>query len=166
MVPMLLALVILLAVAVVALTVGCRSHVVPPVPTQHVTDRAGMLTPETRSILETKLEVYKQQTGHEVIVWTDRLLPRHIPIETFAEAAFSGWGIGRKGASDGVALFLFADDRQMRIEVGVGLTGRLGGIERSRIINSTMKPRLRAGTRDEAVTTGVDEILRTIGDPR
>ena len=57
----------------------------------------------------------------------------------------SAWGVGRKGRDDGVAMFIFSDDRRMRIEDGYGLegnVGRAGGTDRPR---NEMAPRIRAG---------------------
>ena len=75
-----------------------------------------------------------------------------MPIEDWAVRAFAAWRVGRKGIDDGVALFVFADDRKVRIEVGYGLEDRVPDAVASRIIGDRSIPRLRAGDRDGAVT--------------
>ena len=48
-----------------------------------------------------------------------------VPIEDWAVRAFAEWKVGRKGLDNGVALFVFAEDRALRIEVGYGLEDRV-----------------------------------------
>ena len=53
-------------------------------------------------------------------------------------------------------MFIFSDDRKMRIEVGYGLEGNVPDARAGRIIENDMAPRIRAGDRDGAVQAGVD----------
>ena len=69
------------------------------------------------------------------------------PIEDFAERAFEAWKVGRAGLDDGVVLFVFADDRTVRIEVGYGLEPVLPDAICSRIITERITPLLKAVTR-------------------
>jgi uncharacterized protein len=65
--------------------------------------------------------------------------------------AFQASKVGRKGLDDGLILFIMADDRRQRIEVGYGLEGEVPDAMASRIINEIIVPRLQAGDRDGAV---------------
>ena len=135
---------------------------IPPAPTAFVTDRAGFLSPAYATKLSTQLEDYERGTGHQVIVWIDRTTGG-VPIEDWAVRAFSAWGVGRKGHDDGVAMFIFSDDRKLRIEVGYGLEGNVPDARAGRIIQHDMVPRIRAGDRDGAVQAGVDSLIAAIG---
>ena len=135
---------------------------IPPAPTQFVTDRAGFLSPAYATKLTTQLEDYERGTGHQVIVWIDRTTGG-VPIEDWAVRAFAAWGVGRKGHDDGVAMFIFSDDRKLRIEVGYGLEGSVPDARAGRIIQYDMVPRIRAGDRDGAVQAGVDSLIAAIG---
>ena len=135
---------------------------IPAAPTQFVTDRAGFLTPGFAAELTRQLEDYQRGTGHQLIVWIDRTLGGE-PLEDWTAKAFKAWGVGRKEHNDGVALFIFSDDRKLRIEVGYGLEGNVPDARAGRIIQNDMVPRIRAGDRDGAVKAGVDALIAAIG---
>ena len=135
---------------------------IPPAPTAFVTDRAGFLSPAYATKLTTQLEDYQRGTGHQVIVWIDRTTGG-VPIDDWAVRAFAAWGVGRKDHNDGVAMFIFSDDRKLRIEVGYGLEGNVPDARAGRIIQNDMVPRIRAGDRDGAVQAGVDALIAAIG---
>jgi uncharacterized protein len=134
----------------------------PPVPVRWVTDSAGYLSDAARVALDRKLQEYESQTGHSVLVWIDRSTGG-VPIQDFGVRAFHAWGVGRKGKSDGLVIFLFTDDRKVRIEVGYGLEDKVPDAIASRIIREQMTPLLAAGNHDRAVQAGVDAVLAAIG---
>lgn len=133
----------------------------PPRPTQYVTDNAGVLSETTVQNLDSELLRYEKATGHRVIVWIDQTTG-DVPLEDWTVNAAHTWKIGRKGVDDGAVLFLFMKDRKIRIEVGYGLEGSLTDADSSRIINDTIRPRMRAGDTDAAVQAGIDRMLLTI----
>ena len=87
-----------------------------------------------------------------------------VPIEDWAVRAFEAWRIGRKGIDDGLALFVFSEDRRLRVEVGYGLEDRVTDLVATRVINDEIVPRIRAGERDAAVRAGVDRLMTVVGD--
>lgn len=134
----------------------------PPAPTQWVTDRAGFLSPQAEQQLNARLRAFEQATGSQVVVWIDKTLGREA-LEDFAVRTFDAWNIGRAGKDDGVALFVFAEDRKLRIEVGYGLEGVLPDAIANRIIQERTVPLLRAGQPDAAINAAVSGILEAIG---
>src|ERR1035437_6169294 len=82
---------------------------IPPAPTQWVTDTAGFLSAQTRESLNARLQQYEAATKHQVIVYIGDTTGG-VPIEDWAVRAYKGWGIGRKGMDDGLALFIMARD--------------------------------------------------------
>jgi len=134
---------------------------VPPSPTRWATDNAGFLSPPVRQALDARLESYERATGHQVVVWIDRTLAG-AALDDWAVRTFQAWKVGRKGLDDGIAMFVFADDRKIDIEVGYGLEDRVPDAVAARIIREVMAPRLQAGDRDGAVTAGVDAVLAAI----
>jgi uncharacterized protein len=155
----------LLAACIVAGAAAARAETpVPEAPTRWVTDEAAFLSPAARDALDARLGAYAQKTGHQVIVYIGPTTGG-VPIEDWAVRAFARWRVGRKGIDDGVALFIFSDDRKLRIEVGYGLEDKLTDAGASRIIRERMVPRIRAGDRDGAVNAGVDAILGAVGVP-
>jgi uncharacterized protein len=133
----------------------------PPAPRRWVTDTAGLLSEGARDQLDARLEAYERQTGKQVVVHVGKTLDG-VPIEDFAVRAFEAWGIGKKGRDDGLALFVFAEDRKLRIEVGYGLEGVVPDAIASRVISDVIAPRLRAGDADGAIGAGVDALLAAI----
>jgi len=134
----------------------------PPSPTRFVTDGAGFLSAPAQDELEQRLARYERDTGHQVLLWIGQTTGGE-PLESWAVRAFAAWRVGRKGLDDGVAVFILAADRRVRIEVGYGLEDRVPDAVAARIIGDQMIPRLRAGDRDGAARAGVSGVLQAVG---
>ena len=146
-------------------TAFAKAPPVPPAPTRWVTDSAGLLSTDARTALDTRLETYQKTTGHQVIVWIAPTIGEE-NLEEWSARVFTTWGIGRKGEDDGLALFVFPNDRAMRIEIGYGLEDKLTDAYAKRIITEAIAPQLAAGHNDVAIQNGVDQILARLGgDP-
>jgi uncharacterized protein len=150
------------ATAAAAQPAGTPAASTPPSPARFVTDGAGFLSAPTRDELEQRLARYERDTGHQVLLWIGQTTGGE-PIESWAVRAFAAWRVGRKGLDDGVAVFILAADRRVRIEVGYGLEDRLPDALASRIIAEQMIPRLRAGDQDGAARAGVSGVLAALG---
>jgi uncharacterized protein len=154
----------LAAMALAALAAPARAETpIPAPPTTWVTDRAAFLSPATKDQLDQQLGAWAARTGHQLLVYIDRTTGG-VPIEDWAVKAFESWRVGRKGIDDGVVLFVFSDDRRLRVEVGYGLEDRITDLTASRLINDEMAPRIRAGDRDGAVRAGVSRLMSVVGD--
>ena len=134
----------------------------PPPPTRWVTDGPSFLSPAAREDLDQRLKAYQAGTGHQVLVWIGRTTGGD-PLEDWTVRAFAAWKVGRAGLDDGLVLFVFTEDRKVRMEVGYGLEGQVPDLVASRIIRETILPRLSAGDADGAVNAGVDRILKVVG---
>lgn len=134
----------------------------PPPPTRWVTDTAGFISEDTRRALDARLQQYERDTGRQVVVWIGQSTGDE-PLESWAVRTFDAWNLGRAGEDDGVAIFVFAQDRKLRIEVGYGLEGDLPDAYASRIIQETAVPRLRAGDPDGAIDATVSAVLSRLG---
>jgi uncharacterized protein len=138
---------------------------IPPSPTRWVTDTAGFLTRATADSLDGRLEDFERRTGRQVIVYIGRTTG-DVSIEDWAAKAFAAWKVGRRGIEDGLILFLMAEDRRVRIEVGYGLEPVVTDLAASRIIRDILIPRLQSGDNDGAVTEAVTALLATAsGEP-
>jgi len=132
---------------------------VPPSPGRWATDEAGFLSPQAVAALDARLENFERQTGHQVLVYVGRTLGEGAVIEDWAVKTFEAWKVGRRGLDDGLVLFIMAEDRKMRIEVGYGLEDRVPDIRAFRVINDILIPGFRAGRPDEAVDKAVSSLL-------
>jgi uncharacterized protein len=138
----------------------------PAKPARYVTDNAAVLSADRAQKLDKQLEQFEKQTSDQLIVYIDKKVPDGTTLEEMGAQAIHEWGIGQKSKNNGVILFLFTDDRKMRIEVGYGLEGSLTDAKSKLITSSIMKPRLRNGDYAGAVEQGVAAILNTIkGEP-
>jgi uncharacterized protein len=138
---------------------------IPPSPTQYVTDTVGFLSAADVDRLDTRLRDYEQQTQHQVIVYIGSTTG-DVPIEDWANVAFERWGVGRKGLDDGLALFIMAKDRRLRIEVGYGLEKDIGDLRASQVIQEVITPRLRSGDNAGAVEAGIEALIQRIESPQ
>jgi uncharacterized protein len=154
----------LLACALVCLPlVAARAAEVPipPPPAQWATDAAGFMTPQALQAVNSRLENFERATGSQVLVWIGNTTGDAV-LEDWTVRAFARWKVGRKGLDNGLVLFVFANDRRARIEVGYGLEGKVPDAIASRILNEVILPRIGAGDRDGAIEAGVDALLGAI----
>jgi uncharacterized protein len=135
-----------------------------PTPTAWVTDRARLLAPETVERLDARLAEVERASGRQVLVFIDRSTGG-VPLEDWTARAFAAWHVGRKGLDDGVVLFVFTEDRRLRIEVGYGLEATIPDARAARILSEVVAPPLKAGQPDRAIEAGVDALLSALGSP-
>ncbi|MDD5110431.1 MAG: TPM domain-containing protein [Patescibacteria group bacterium] len=141
-----------------ALALPASAYYNPGTPSGFVSDYANLLNAGQRQALEAKLAQFSQATRHELAVVTIPSLQGDT-IENFAVGLFQDWGIGKKGADNGILLLIAKDDREMRIEIGYGLEGALTDAQASWIIANVMRPAFRAGQYFEGIDGAVDKII-------
>jgi uncharacterized protein len=131
----------------------------PPKPERYVTDRAGILPSDRADALNRKLEQFERDTSNQILVWIDRRLPENFVLEDFTVRAFQKWKVGQEKQDNGAVLFVFVDDRKLRIEVGYGLEGVLPDIIAKRIIEDEIVPRFRANDYPGGIEAGADAMI-------
>ena len=149
------------AFAVAALAAPLRAakeDTLPPKPARYVTDRAGVLGGRAES-LNSKLEDFEKETSDQIIVWVDRKIPENFTLEEFTVAAARKWQVGQAGRNNGAVLFVFTEDRKMRIEVGYGLEGSLPDALAHRIQEEEILPRFRSGDYPGGIEAGVTAMM-------
>lgn len=151
----------MIAALVLPALLAAADFKIPPTPDHYVTDNAGALSSDARAKIENELQAYEKATGHQIIVYIDKTTG-DVPLETFTGESADHWKVGRKGKDDGAVLFVFMDDHKLRIEVGYGLESSLTDADSSRIINDVIRPRMKAGDVDGAVSSGVAAMLTTV----
>jgi uncharacterized protein len=150
----------ILAVAAASFARADRyDELIPEKPQRYVTDRAGILRSGQPESLNAKLEQFEKETSNQVLVWIDNKLPEGFTLEDFTVRAAQKWGAGQKAEDNGVVLFVFPEDRKVRIEVGYGLEGAIPDVTAKRIIENEILPRFRAGDMAGGVEAGTDAIL-------
>ena len=140
---------------------AAQANRIPPPPDRWATDEAGFISAGTRAEIDTRLEAYERETGHQVLLYISRTTG-DMPLEDFTARSFAAWKVGRKGLDDGLVLFIFADDHKIRIETGYGLEGIVPDAVAGRVINNILVPGIQRGDADGAVREAVSSLLETI----
>lgn len=124
--------------------IGKAAEITIPAPVGdiYVQDFANVLTVEERAQLISMGRALENQTSAQVAVLTVDTT-KGVPMEEFANEAFRKYGIGTRQENNGVMLVLALHDRQVRIEVGYGLEGRIPDGKAGRILDQYAIPYLQ-----------------------
>ena len=133
-------------------------------PQGYVSDFAHVLDDRSRQALETYCGQVQQATGVQMALVTIDSLDDQ-PIEDFTNTLARKWGVGQKGANEGVLLLLAIKDHKDRIEVGYGLEPSLpDGFVGSVLLD--MRPQLRAGNYGAALMAGAESMATRIAQAK
>jgi uncharacterized protein len=130
---------------------------VPPTPTSRVNDYVSALASSDRQRLERLLAEGEGATKVQMAVAIFRSLQGE-KLEDYTLRVANQWGIGRAGVNDGVVLFIFMDDRKMRLEVGKGLEAVISNDVAADILRDAVAPQLREGR----VAAGVEGAVNAV----
>lgn len=130
----------------------------PPPPTAYFNDYAGLVSAADAQRLDAKLRRFADETSTQVLVVVFPSLPSP-SLEDFTVRTAEAWRVGRKDWDNGAVLFVFVNDRKMRIETGYGLEGALPDQLAGRILDNEVRPRFRAGDWAGGLEAGIDGIL-------
>jgi uncharacterized protein len=123
--------------------VSAQDRTVPsPAGDIYVQDFAQVLTESERAEIRSLGRALEDKTTAQVAVLTVDTTGDQ-PIQEFSNTAFRQYGIGSKGADNGVLIVLAMADRKVWIEVGYGLEGRLPDGKVGRILDEYTVPYLK-----------------------
>lgn len=153
---------LLLLVFLTVLASGGSAQSVLELPLRgRVMDHANLLTSEAEGLLTEQLAQHEASTTNQVVVLTLFSLDGR-SVEEVANVLFNRWGLGQDGRDNGVLLLVAREDRELRIEVGLGLEGDLTDAEAGRIIRNVIVPAFRGDDYQGGILSGVSAILGTI----
>ena len=133
----------------------------PPL-TGRVVDQAGLLSSQTRSDLERQLAEHEKATTEQVVVAILSSLQGY-PIEEYGVQLARRWGIGQAKQNNGAVLIIVPSAREVRVEVGYGLEGRLTDALSHAIIQNEILPYFKQGNYEAGVVHGTQAILAVLG---
>lgn len=136
-----------------------EGRIVPPRPRDYVADRAGILDPGAARALNGRLLQFERETSNQLVVFVDRRVPTGTTLEELGASTIRHWGVGQKGKDNGAILFVFVDDRTMRIEAGYGLESVLTDARSKRITSQIIKPLFRQERYAEGIEAGAQAIM-------
>jgi uncharacterized protein len=114
-----------------------------PNPPRLVNDFAGVLSPDERASLESKLVAYNDSTSTQFAI----VIIRTYGIYDRADYTFrlaNKWQIGQKGKNNGLLITVAVDDRKYFIATGYGLEGSIPDAVARRVGEQYFKPNFRA----------------------
>lgn len=143
------------------ITSSGRALDIPAPTTYWVNDFAGVLKPETKERLESKLRTFEKETTTQIVVAIFPSLEDE-SLEDFTVRLAESWKIGQKNNNNGALFAIFMKEHKARIEVGYGLEGALTDALSSRIIRNELAPDFKAGNYDAGVEKTVDAIMKAV----
>ncbi|HEY7111904.1 MAG TPA: TPM domain-containing protein [Thermoanaerobaculia bacterium] len=152
-------LLVLSAVSAPVLRADRYDEQIPSKPARYVTDRAGVLGPGEPERLNEELAQFERDTSNQILVWIDKRIPEGFTLEDFTVRAAQKWGAGQKKTDNGAILFVFTEDRKVRVEVGYGLEGAIPDVIAHRIIDGQILPRFRQGDFAGGVRAGAEALM-------
>lgn len=137
------------------LSVNAWGYQSPGSPTGFVNDIAQMLSASEKTSLEHNLKSFEARYGHEIVL---AIVPslKGESIESYANQLFREWGLGKKGADNGVLLLVDTETQQVRIEVGYGLEGALTDLQSTDIARE-VESKLKQGNY-HGISSGISQI--------
>lgn len=131
----------------------------PPKPSTYVSDQAGLLDAATARSLRLELEQFERDTSNQLVVATFPRLPEGEALEDFTQRTAQSWKVGQADQNNGAVLFVFRDDRKMRIEVGYGLEGAIPDTVAARILANEVRPKFRANDYAGGIRAGMEGLM-------
>ena len=139
---------------------GARAaEVIPPAPRDHFNDYAGIVSPATARQLESELTQFERDTSNQILVAIYPHMQSESSLEDYTVRVFQAWKTGDAARKNGAILFIFSQDRRVRIATGYGLEGALPDALCKQIIENEITPRFRQGDFTGGVAAGVHGMI-------
>jgi uncharacterized protein len=148
---------LVLVTLVSAISASLADLKVPSKPGLFFNDYAGVVDSASGKKMNEQLAQYERESSNQFLVVIFKSL-NGADLEEFAARTYKAWGVGRE-KHNGAVLFIFVQDRKMRIEVGYGLEGALTDYLCGRIIEEKIKPRFKAGDFAGGIRSGIDAMM-------
>ena len=139
---------------------GIAAEVMPPSPKQYFNDYAQVVSTTVAGQLNQKLENFEKETSSQIVVAIFQKLETDSSLDDYCYRIFQNWKVGQKGKNNGAVLFVFVQDRKMRIQTGYGLEGALPDALCKQIIDNELKPHFRNRDFDGGLSAGVNSMIK------
>ncbi len=131
-----------------------------------VNDLGNVLSEAEQTSISQQLDQLRNETGIEMVLVT---LPRlsdysKASMERFATGLFNTWGIGNKDRNDGILVLVLLEDRQMRIELGIGYGRAWDGVAQD-VIDNGFLPDFRDDDYPKGIKNGITATIDKIARP-
>jgi uncharacterized protein len=150
------------ALFAVLATKSQAAEVIPPKPDRYFNDYAGVVSKSAALRFNEELARFERETSDQVVVAIFPKMQSDSDIADYTQRVAQAWGVGQKERRNGVALFVFVQERKMFIQVGYGLEGALPDITAFDITEYKIKPHFRDGDYEGGIAVGIDSIFKAI----
>ena len=133
---------------------------IPPVPERRFTDYAGVVSQATQERLNTALLNLEKSDSTQIQVVVFQKMESDSSLEDYTVRVARAWRLGQTNLNNGAILFVFMDDRAMRIEVGYGLEGAIPDATAKRIIEDEIIPHFRSGNVEQGLVAGTQALIQ------
>ena len=134
----------------------------PAAPTRYLDDQAGLLSPE---FVAAKDQYIQHLSRTMRIAQINIVIFPHVPsgeLEDFTVHAATEWKIGASGADNGLLLFIFRDERMLRLEVGYGLEAVITDAVARRVLAEQRVPAFAQGQFEKGIEDFLDVLDKTL----
>lgn len=154
---------IFLIIIVFALLAQLASAAEIPLINSYVTDKAGILSLNTKSQLENELRSLEKDTnGVQFVIFIENEYPKEYSLEEYTLKIAETNKIGKKGNDNGILLYVAIKDRKYRWETGYGAESTLNSALLGRISREYLVPNFKAGNYEAGILQAVDVVKRIL----
>lgn len=135
---------------------------IPAAPAHYLDDQAGLLSPAFAAAKDQYIEHLSRTMRIAQINIV--ILPR-IPsgeLEDFTIRAATAWKVGVSNVDNGLVLFIFRDDRKLRLEVGYGLEAVITDVVAHRLLAEHLVPAFARGQFETGIEDFLDVLDKTL----
>ena len=139
---------------------GVAGEALPPAPKEYFNDYAHVTDAATARRLNDGLEQFEKETSSQLLVAVYPKMETDSSLEDFTVRVSQAWKAGQKGKDNGAILFVFVQDRRVRVEVGYGLEGVLTDAMCKRVIEEQITPRFKQGDYSGGLSQGTLALMQ------
>jgi uncharacterized protein len=132
--------------------------------TGRVVDGANIIPDADEAALTQKLEALETASSRQLVVATIPSLQGY-DIADFGYRLGRHWGIGQKGANNGIILLVAPNERKVRIDVGYGLEPIMTDALSHQIITQQILPAFKRNDYPGGINAGADAIIAQLQAP-
>ena len=134
----------------------------PAAPAQYLDDQAGLLSP---AFVAAKNQYIEHLSRTMKIAQINVVILPRVPggsVEDFTIRAATAWKLGAAGVDNGLLLFIFRDERLLRLEVGYGLEAVIPDALAERLLAEQVVPAFSRGQYETGVEDFLDVLDKTL----
>jgi uncharacterized protein len=129
--------------------------------TGRVVDAANIFSPEFEADITKKLAQFEADTQAQFVVVTTLSLYGRA-IDSYSLDLANSWGAGPAERDDRLMILIAPNERQARIEVGLGMKTTVTGADAELIMERDMLPQFKTGDFESGAEAGVDGVMREV----